>query len=76
MSNKEMCAHDMNDILPTIRYVIEHHEINVSKMCKAIGIPRSTLYDFLFGDSKELARIQKLISYLGLEISIKPTAEK
>ena len=76
MSKKEICAHDMNELLPIIRYVIEHEEINISSMCKDTGIPRSTLYDFLFQDSKELARIQKIMSYLGLEISIKPTAEK
>lgn len=76
MSNEEMCAHDMNDILPSIRYIIEHQEINISAMCKDIGIPRSTLYDFLYKESRELGRLQKLVSYLGLEISIKPTAEK
>ena len=72
----ETCAHDMNDLLPIIRRTIEHKEINVSKMCKETGIARSTLYDFLFDDCKALIRIQKLASYLGLEISIKPTAEK
>lgn len=76
MSTKEMCAHDMNDILPMIRDVIEHYEINVSKMCKTIGIPRSTLYDFLYGDSNVLSRIQELMSYLGLVISVKFAAKR
>ena len=73
MSNKEIAAHDMNELLPIIIEFIEHYEINVSKMCKEIGIPRSTFYDFLYGNSNVLDRIQKIISYLGLEISIKST---
>ena len=76
MSNKEISAHDMNDILPSIDRFIEHYGINVSDMCKETGIPRSTFYDFLYGDSSALQRIQKIISYLGLEISIKPAARK
>ena len=73
MSNKEITAHDMNELLPIIGDFIEHNEINVSEMCKKTGIPRSTFYDFLYVDSQVLDRIQKIISYLGLEISIKPT---
>ena len=76
MSTKEICAHDMNSILPMIRYVLERYEINVSEMCKETGIPRSTLYDFLYSDPKLLSRLQKILSYLGLEISIKFTAER
>lgn len=76
MGNKEISAHDMNGILPIIRYVIDHFEINVSEMCKKTGIPRSTLYDFLYVDSRELARLQKIMSYLGIEISIKSTTER
>lgn len=73
MSNKEIATHDMNELLPSISEFIEHNEINISEMCKKTGIPRSTLYDFLYVDSQILDRIQKIISYLGLEISIKPT---
>ena len=73
MSKKEITAHDMNEILPSICKYIEHNEINISKMSKKTGIPRSTLYDFLYGDSSVLERIQKIITYLELEISIKPT---
>ena len=77
MSKKEMSAHDMNDILPLIDDYIARYEINVSEMCKEIGIPRSTFYDFLYSDSnKSLIRIQTILSYLGLEVSIKPAAEK
>lgn len=75
MSNKEITAHDMNELLPIISSFIEHNEINVSEMCKKTGIPRSTFYDFLYVDSQVLDRIQKIISYLGLEISIKPTRQ-
>lgn len=73
MNDKEINAHDMNELLPSIEKYLERYEINVSKLCKDIGMPRSTFYDFLFTDSKVLDRIQKLIAYLGLEISIKPT---
>ena len=73
MNDKEINAHDMNELLPSIEKYLERYEINVSKMCKDIGIPRSTFYDFLYADSKYLNRIQKLITYLELEISIKPT---
>lgn len=73
MSKKEIMAHDMNELLPIIGSFIEHNEINVSKMCKKTGIPRSTFYNFLYVDSQILDRIQKIISYLGLEVSIKPT---
>ncbi len=76
MSNKEISAHDMNEILPKIGDFIDHYEINVSEMCKKTGIPRSTLYDFLYGNSSALVRIQKIITYLDLEISIKPAARK
>lgn len=75
MNDKEINAHDMNELLPSIEKYLERYEINVSKMCKDIGIPRSTFYDFLYTGSKDLNRIQKLITYLGLEISIKPTRE-
>ena len=73
MSNKEIIAHDMNELLPGISKFIKRNEINISKLCKKTGIPRSTFYDFLYMDSSVLDRIQKIISYLGLEISIKPT---
>ena len=76
MDTKEISAHDMNDVLPIIRRVIDRYEINISEMCKATGISRSTLYEFLFVESKTLARIQKILEYLGLEISIKSTAER
>ena len=73
MNDKEINAHDMSELLPSINKYLERHEINVSKMCKETGIPRSTFYDFLYMDSNVLSRIQKLITYLELEISIKPT---
>ena len=76
MSKIESCAHDMNEILPFIGQYIAHYEINISDLCKKTGIPRSTLYEFLYSNSKTLDRIQKMISYLGLEISVKPAAEK
>lgn len=72
MSNNEITAHDMNELLPSIVRFLEHYEINVSKMCKETGIPRSTLYDFLFKDSNILGNIQRIIDYLGVEVSIKP----
>jgi len=71
MSKKEISAHDMNDILPSIIEFLERYEINITKMSEETGIPRSTLYDFLYRESNDLLRIQKIISYLGLEISIK-----
>ena len=73
MNDKEINAQDLNELLPSINRYLERHEINISKLCKETGIPRSTFYDFLYMDSNVLSRIQKLITYLGLEISIKPT---
>ena len=72
MNDKEIIVHDMNELLPSINKCLERYEVNISKMCKEIGIPRSTFYDFLYMSSKVLNRIQKIITYLGLEISIKP----
>lgn len=76
MSKKEICAHDTDTILPVIRQFIERNEINVSQMCKETGIARSTLYEFLYEEPKALLRLQKIASYLGLEISIKPAIER
>ena len=74
--NKEINAHSMNDVLPGICKLIDLYEVNVTKMCKETNIPRSTLYEFLYSDSNALNMIQKLIVYLGVEISIKPAARK
>ena len=76
MSTKEITAQDMKELLPNIGKFIDHYEINISEMCKKTGIPRSTLYEFLYSDSKTLERIQRIITYLGVEISIKPAAKK
>lgn len=75
MNVKEINVHDMNELLPGIVKYLDRYEINISKMCKDTGIPRSTFYDFLYMSSNVLDRIQKIIAYLGLEISIKPTHE-
>ena len=71
MSKKEINAFDMNDILPLITRILEHNEVNISDMSKRTGIARSTLYDFLYKDSNDLYRIQKIFTYLGIEVSIK-----
>ncbi len=71
MSKKEINAFDMNDILPLITRILEHNEVNISDMAKRTGIARSTLYDFLYKDSNDLYRIQKIFTYLGIEVSIK-----
>ena len=73
--NKEITTNNMDEILPSIVKFIERHEINIKKMSKETGIPRSTLYDFLYGSPKTLKRIQTIISYLGLKISIKPASK-
>ncbi len=69
--SKEINAYNVNDILPLITYILEHEEINISDMAKRTGIARSTLYDFLYKDSNDLQRIQKILTYLGVQISIK-----
>ena len=74
--NKEITAQSMSDVLPGICKLIDLYEVNITKMCKETGIPKSTLYDFLYRDSNALNMIQKLIVYLGVEISIKPAARK
>lgn len=71
MSKKEINAFDMNDILPLITRILEHNEVNISDMAKRTGIARSTLYDFLYKESNDLYRIQKIFTYLGIEVSIK-----
>ena len=71
MSKKEIDACDMNDILPSIASFLERYEINISDMAKKTGIPRSTIYEFLYKDSNDLKRIQKICTYLNMQISIK-----
>lgn len=58
------------NLLDLISNVIEKNEINVSSMSKEIGIPRSTLYDFLYKENKSLERIDKLCEYVGIKIKI------
>ena len=71
MSKKEMDAYDVNDILPLISDILDYKEINISDMSKKTGIARSTLYEFLYKESNDLKRIQKILTYLGIQISIK-----
>lgn len=75
MYAKEIHTHNVNELLPVLRHLIEHYEVNVCDMCEKTGIPRSTYYDFLYTDSVAIERIQKLFSYLGVEVSIKLTTK-
>ena len=78
MSVREMTAYDkiidikdINDLLPRISDILDKKEIKKTDLSKNTKIPRSTIYEFLYKKSDDLEKIQKILSYLGIVISIK-----
>ena len=72
MSKEEITIESFASLPSEIKRFLYRHGINVSRLCRETGIPRSSFYEFLDGRQAKYDLIQKVISYLKVDVSIKP----